>query len=90
MKEKPKVVTVAFAGVKFKARAMSGREYIKIVETCVINKLLQMFPNAEQHVICEEKYAFTPDNFKAATEAKRVKDSMKSIAHLKTADEMLS
>jgi hypothetical protein len=41
-------------------------------------------------VICEEKYKFTPDDFKAATRAQRKVTTSYSISHLKTSEEVLS
>ncbi|CAC5362524.1 unnamed protein product [Mytilus coruscus] len=41
-------------------------------------------------VICEEKYSFTSDDFKAATRVKRQKTSATSISHLKLESRILS
>ena len=41
-------------------------------------------------VICEEKYKFTPDDFKAATRAQRKVTTSYSISHLITSEEVLS
>ncbi|VDI32965.1 Hypothetical predicted protein [Mytilus galloprovincialis] len=49
--------TVEFAGVKFKTKATSGEEYLSHVTKVVI---------------CEEKYSFTPDDFKEATRVKQL------------------
>ncbi len=87
---KVKVVVVEFAGVKFKSGTGTGTEYIQHVETNIINKTLRDFPNAERMVICEEKYSFTPDAFKAATRTKRKKTTKNSIVHLKRGSEIIS
>ncbi len=68
---KVKFVTVEFAGVKFKTCAVSGTEYLQYVEKNIIGRLIGLFPAAEHVIVSEEKYTFTPDNFKAATRAQR-------------------
>ncbi|CAG2244896.1 unnamed protein product [Mytilus edulis] len=84
--------TVEFAGVKFKTKATSGEEYLSHVTKGVIGRLLKPshFPNMNRIVICEEKYSFTPDDFKAATRVKRQKTSATSISHLKLESRILS
>ena len=86
--KKVALVTVEFAGVKFKSNAVSGLQYLKHVENGVIKNIFQNFPQIERMVICEEKYLFTPDDFKAATQNQRMK-SKSGIAHLKSQKEML-
>jgi hypothetical protein len=39
---------------------------------------------------CEEKYKFTPDDFKAVTRSQRKTSHAYSISHLKTKDEVLN
>ncbi|VDI71124.1 Hypothetical predicted protein [Mytilus galloprovincialis] len=87
--------TVEFAGVKFKTKATSGEEYLSHVTKGVIGKLSKPshFPNMNRIVICEvceEKYSFTPDDFKAATRVKRQKTCATSISHLKLESRILS
>ena len=85
-----KIMSLEFAGVKFKSRAMSGLDYIKEVEDLLENKLGN-FPYLERMIICEEKYSFTPDTFKAATrDQRRQSTKPSSISHLKSGRELLS
>ena len=79
-------VTVEFAGVKFKAKVFTGDDYIEFVKNAVIMKTLHQLPKTDTIVICEEKYQFTPDDFKAATRAQRTTASNVGISHLKTVD----
>ncbi|CAG2250919.1 unnamed protein product [Mytilus edulis] len=84
-------VTVEFAGVKFKTRAHDGKHYLQFVEDSIINKTISLMPKVKQMVICEEKYSFTPDHFKAATRTQRqVNTPLFPITHLKTNEEILS
>ncbi|CAG2250909.1 unnamed protein product [Mytilus edulis] len=84
-------VTVEFATVKFKTRAHDGKHYLKFVEDSIINKTISLMPKVKQMVICEEKYSFTPDHFKAATRTQRqVNKPLFPITHLKTNEEILS
>ncbi len=63
-----KLVTVQFAGVKFRTgQGLTGTKYIQLVERSYISKLLSQFPLLKRIVICEEKYSYIPDEFKAAT-----------------------
>ncbi|XP_052082348.1 uncharacterized protein LOC127720000 [Mytilus californianus] len=84
--------TVEFAGIKFKTKASTGDEYLENINNVVINSLFnnKLFPNLQHIVICEEKYSFTPDDFKAATRQKRQKSMPFSISHLKIGDEIMS
>ncbi|CAC5402503.1 unnamed protein product [Mytilus coruscus] len=84
-----KYATVEFAGIKFKTKASTGDEYMENINKVVINSLFnnKLFPNL-QHI--EEKYSFTPDDFKAATRQKRHKSMPFSISHLKIGDEIMS
>ena len=84
-----KVVTIEFAGVRFKSKAITGLDYIKSVESDYIQNIISILPRVDQIVVVEEKYSFTPDTFKAATRDQRV-SSTPSIHHLKTGREMLS
>ena len=47
-------------------------------------------PEVQTIVICEEKYSFIPDEFKASTRAQRQGAASDSIAHLKSSDKILS
>ena len=52
----------------------------------ILNRLLHQMPNIQKLIVCEEKYSFTPDEFKAGTHSQRankVKQG-KTIDHLKT------
>ena len=85
-----KLVTLEFAGVKFKSKAITGLDYIKGVEQ-LLEKQVQNMPSVERIVICEEKYSFTPDSFKAATRDQREASTKPpSINHLKSGRKMLS
>ena len=84
-------VTLEFAGVKFKARVQTGLQYLRYVENGVLKDVKKQFPFVEQIVLCEEKYKFTPDDFKSATRDQRQrKGNYTCISHLKTGDEILS
>ncbi|CAG2213404.1 unnamed protein product [Mytilus edulis] len=65
---------VEFAGTKFKVFASSGQQYVQFVSNAIIKKLVSSLPNLKRIVICEEKYSFTPDDFKASTRLKREKE----------------
>lgn len=82
--------TVEFAGYKFKAFVSSGQQYLKYVQNSVIKKSLLMLPNVKRMVLCEEKYRYTPDDFKSQTRAQRNKSEKTNITHLKAENEMLS
>jgi len=81
---------IEFAGVKFKDKVCSGIQYIKYVQNAIIKSTLTQLPNVERIVLCEEKYMFTPDNFKAATRQHRKSKEMTTIAHLKDPDRVLN
>ncbi len=84
------IATVEFAGVKFKSKVSSGMHYLRHVEASVLKPIVHQLPRMKRLVICEEKYSFTPDDFKAATREQRQTKDRGSIAHLKTVDEMIS
>ena len=67
--------TVEFAGVKFKTQASTWDDYIVNVKKDVIGEILREFSGLKRIIICEEKYSFTPDQFKAATRQKRKRPS---------------
>lgn len=87
------VVTVVmeFAGVKFKANVQSGNEYLRFVEQRYIKRFRRLLANLKRIVICEEKYSYTPDDFKAATHTNRrkVRDKI-GISHLRQETEVIS
>ena len=85
-----KFATMEFAGVKFKsAHCTSGLLYLHLCEM-VISKSLREFPNVLELVVCEEKYSYTPDDFKEATRSQRQSKSTTAIDHLKTSTCILS
>ena len=85
-----KFVSVEFASMKFKTKALSGIQYLQNIEKYVLKPITYFFRNMERIVICEEKYSYTPDDFKAATRQQQQKDDFLAISHLKTGDEILS
>jgi hypothetical protein len=60
--------TLEFAGFKFSSHAHTGREYLHHIEQNILKEKHQL-SCLKYLVICEEKYKFTPDDFKAATRA---------------------
>ena len=92
IRDSVKLATVEFAGVKFKTHATSGDEYLQHISKGVIRRLLKStnFPKLQRIVMCEEKYTYTPDDFKASTRMKRQKASSTSISHLKLDSDILS
>ena len=84
------VSILEFAGVKFKlGNIQSGKEYICHCER-LIKALYKIFPRLDTAVICEEKYSFTPDDFKAITREQRKGKGTKTVDHLKTAPEIIN
>ena len=84
------VCVIEFAGVKFKlSNLQSGREYVDHCER-IIKGLYKKFPKLNTAVICEEKYNFTPDDFKAITREQRKKKVGKTVDHLKTASDLIN
>lgn len=55
----------------------------------ILKHIMKMLPGVRNIVVCEEKYKFTPDSFKAATRSQRTSKKKYTINHLKTPDEML-
>ena len=86
------LVTIEFAGTKFKAHkgVTTGMHYLRLTESNVLKPILFHFKNAERLVICEEKYSFTPDDFKAATRKQREVQKTTTIAHLKAGENIIS
>ena len=79
------VSVLEFAGVKFKlGNIQSGKEYIDHCER-IIKGLYKKFPRLDTVVICEEKYHFTPDDFKVITREQRTSKWGKTVDHPKTA-----
>ena len=79
--------TLEFAGFKFSS--YTGREYLHHIEQNIL-KVKHQLPCLKHLVICEEKYKFTLDDFKAATRAQQRVTTSYSISHLKTSEEVLS
>ena len=85
-----KLVTMKFAGIKFKTgHCTSGRQYLEFAET-VIRKTVKQFLNLSELIICEEKYSHTPDDFKCATRVQRQSKSTASIEHLRETRSILN
>ena len=85
-----KLVLVEFAGVKHKMSGVkTGREYLQQTNS-TMHSIMKSFPEAKTIVVCEEKYSFTPDEFKASSRAQRQSAASDSIAHLKSSDKILS
>ena len=69
---KIKVCITEFVGVKFKSgNVRTGKEYLHYVESVVIKGITRLAPMVRTIVICEEKYGYTPDDFKAGTREQR-------------------
>lgn len=89
LKPPMKLCVVEFAGMKFKlSHAKSGNEYLKLVEQYCRN--LIRGSSDPTLIICEEKYSFTPDAFKASTREQRKVKSDSSINHLKSDESMIN
>ena len=88
--EKIGILTIEFAGVKFKRDHTSGDDYLKYVEKEIIQKFSNLLPNSHHIAISEEKYSFTPDTFKAPTRKQRSEKHSISVHHLKQPDEIIS
>ena len=84
------MATAEFAGVKYKVKADTGVAYLKCVENTVIQPILHMLPKLEQLALCEEKYSYTPNDFKAYTREQRKKQNINTISHLKTGSSIIS
>lgn len=65
------LATVEFAGNKFKTKAISIPSYMKYIEMSILKHIMKMLPGVRNIVVCEEKYKYTPDSFKAATRSKK-------------------
>ena len=90
MQDSIRYATVEFAGIKFKTKATSGDDYLVHIEKGTIGHILKGFPALKCIIVCEEKYSFTPDDFKAATCLKRQKTTSISITHLQLAIDILT
>ena len=75
---------------QIQTKATSGVQYLQSIERGTIYRLLKDYARLKRIVVCEEKYSYTPDDFKSATRAQRQKSSGTSIRHLKIATEILS
>ena len=87
---KVKIATMEFAGVKFTGGFSSGKQYLTHVEHSVLQKFFKQIPCVEKVIICEEKYSYTPDDFKAATRSQRTSVRSSSIDHLRTGSNIIS
>ena len=77
-----KVCTIEFAGMKFKTGSIkSGQEYLEGVEK-MLNGLIGKSSNLSKIVICEEKYGYTPDVFKASTREQHKSKTQNDVNHL--------
>ena len=61
-----------------------------ILERILLEKIKHQLPLLRNIVICEEKYKFTPDDFKAAKRSQRKTSHAYSISHLKTKYDVLN
>ena len=85
-----KICLVEFAGIKFKLGSIrTGNEYVKYTQS-VLTGLVHQMPSITDLVVCEEKYSFTPDDFKAGTRAQRNSKDETSVNHLKTAKTIIN
>ena len=82
------LVTIEFAGVKFGSDLPTGAHYLNRVKEKLLQPVLHHLKNVEHVVISEEKYKFTPDDFKAATCKQRQQQDSTSIAHLKIGEDI--
>ena len=85
-----KICTKEFAGMKFKTGSVkTGREYLLSVQR-MLNGLIGKSNNISKIVICEEKYGYTPDVFKAGTREQRKTKKENDVSHLVTHDRIIS
>ena len=58
----------------------------------LLKRMSQQMPNIQKLIVCEEKYSFTPDKFKASTRSQRTSKlhQGKTIDHLKTAADIVN
>ena len=89
--QKVKICTTEFAGIKFKTGNLkTGKECVYFVGSTVIKGITRLAPKASTIIICEEKYGYTPDDFKAGTREQRQEKNDKSVTHLKSASSLLN
>ena len=85
-----RICSIEFAGFKFKTgKVKSGKEYLQSVEM-FLNRVISYAPIISKVIVCEEKYSFTPDDFKASTRMQRVTHKDSDIDHLKSGSRILS
>ena len=85
-----KICTVEFAGMKFKmGSARSGKDYLECVEK-MLNGLIGKSNKISKIVICEEKYGYTPDEFKAGTREQRKRKKETDVSHLVAHERIIS
>jgi hypothetical protein len=51
--KKVRIVSIEFAGVKFKTRVVSGLDYLKAVQHGVLENAIKTFPSAKHIIVCE-------------------------------------
>jgi hypothetical protein len=85
-----KYAKLEFAGVKFSSFSETGKDYLRHIGKDIIGKIKHQLPLLRNIVICEEKYKFTPDDFKAAKRSQRKTSHAYSISHLKTKYDVLN
>jgi hypothetical protein len=88
IRTKASVVTIEFAGVKFKVTGNSWGSYMDFVHS-YINRMLQQLLNVRSLYIVEEKYSFTPDEMKGATRQNREQKGNQT-GHLKDGEDFRS
>ncbi|XP_045182551.2 uncharacterized protein LOC123541205 [Mercenaria mercenaria] len=82
--------TIEYAGQKFKlGNLKTGKEYLLKVES-TLKGLIRKSDSCSTIVICEEKYMFTPDDFKAGTHQQRRTDKKTDVSHLKSGQHLIS
>ena len=85
-----KLCTIEFAGTKFKmGNAKSGQEYLENIQK-MLNTLINRSNNISNIVICEEKYSYTPDDFKAGTREQRKRKKENDVSHLISHERIIS
>ena len=85
-----KICTIEFAGMKFKmGSARSGKDYLEGVEK-MLNGLIGKSNKISNIVICEEKYGYTPDEFKAGTREQRKRKKETDVSHLIAHERIIS
>ena len=85
-----KICTIELAGMKFKTGSVkTGQEYLEGVQK-MLNGLIGKLNNISKIIVCEEKYGYTPDEFKAGTREQRKSKKENDVSHLITQDRIIS